>query len=102
MKEYIEREAAVSMAHGYCHTTGGRCCGPDDVVELYEELKAIPVADVVEVVRCGECIFWAAPPSCEGLARCATGESGVRYRKAYDFCSRGRKKMDGGVNNAAD
>lgn len=49
MKEYIEREKAVGIAHGYCHTTDGRCCGPDDVVELYEELKSIPSADVVEV-----------------------------------------------------
>lgn len=48
MKEYVERERVVDIVHGYCHTTDGRCCGPDDVVELYEELKAIPAADVVE------------------------------------------------------
>lgn len=92
MKEYIEREKVIDIAHGYCHTIDGRCCGPDDVVELYEELKAIPTADVVEVIRCEECKFWDAPPSCEGLARCMTGESGIRFRKAYDFCSRGRPK----------
>ena len=63
-------------------------------------LLSLPAADAVEVVRCGECMFWDAPPSCEGLARCRTGESGVRFRKAYDFCSRGRKKMDGGADDA--
>ena len=47
MKKYIEKEKAVGIAYGYCHTTDGRCCGPDDVVELYEELKAIQAADVV-------------------------------------------------------
>lgn len=49
MKEYIERDKAVSVLYRYCHTVDGRCCGPDDVVELYEELKSIPAADVVEV-----------------------------------------------------
>lgn len=57
-----------------------------------KQLRDIPAADVVEVIRCEECKFLDAPPSCEGLARCMTGESGVRYRKAYDFCSRGRPK----------
>lgn len=51
MAEYIEREAAVNIAYNYCHTTDGRCCGPDDVVELWEELKAIPTADVAPVRR---------------------------------------------------
>lgn len=55
MKEYIERERVVDIAHGYCHTPDGRCCGPDDVVELYEELKAIPTVDAVPVVRCRDC-----------------------------------------------
>lgn len=49
MAEYIEKDKAVGIAHDYCHTPDGRCCGPDDVVELYEELQAIPAADVVEV-----------------------------------------------------
>lgn len=57
----------------------------------FEKSPYIKAADVVEVVRCGECMFWDAPPSCEGLARCRTGESGVRFRKAYDFCSRAQK-----------
>ncbi len=48
-KEYIERDAVVRMVHGYCHTIYGTVCGPDDVVELYEELKSIPAADVVKV-----------------------------------------------------
>ena len=51
--------------------------------------------DVVTVVRCKDCLFWNRERiSCEGLARCVTGEGGVRYRHKNDFCSRGRK-MDG-------
>lgn len=49
-------------------------------------------SDVVRgVVHCGECKFWRRPTSCEGLARCETGETGIRYRSKNDFCSRGAK-----------
>jgi hypothetical protein len=101
MKEYIEKEATIKR---FTFATLD-CLGMEPQIRASDVVKAIdaiPAADVVEVVRCGECMFWDAPPSCEGLARCRTGESGVRFRKAYDFCSRGRKKMDGGVNDAAD
>lgn len=30
MKEYVEKERAVGIAYDYCHTTDGRCCGPED------------------------------------------------------------------------
>ena len=58
----------------------------------------VEVGDMRPVVTCAECEFWGGEHiSCEGFARCNTGESGIRYRKRYDFCSRG-KKMEG--NNA--
>lgn len=59
--------------------------------DRFEEfLKSIPTADVRLVVTCGECKFWNRECiSCEGFARCNTGESGVRYRKQSDFCSYG-------------
>lgn len=53
--------------------------------------EAKPV-DAVPVVRCGECNFWDRDHiSCETLAKCLTGESGVRYRKRNDYCSRGER-----------
>lgn len=70
--------------------------------DVVHTLDDIPTSDMVEVVRCEECTFWDAPPSCEGLARCQTGESGIRFRKAYDFCSRGHKKINGDVKDEAD
>lgn len=58
-------------------------------------LANLPVADAVPVVRCNDCKFWDREHiSVEGLARCQTGETGIRYRKAIDFCSRG-DRMDG-------
>lgn len=57
----------------------------------------LPV-DAVPVIRCGKCNFWDRNHiSCEGLAKCLTGESGVRYRNRNDFCSRGKRK-DGDSN----
>ena len=57
---------------------------------------SIPAVDAVEVVRCRECMFWNKERvSCEGLARCLTGESGIRYRTKDDYCSRGQRREDG-------
>lgn len=48
MAEYIEREAAEKILYDGCHTSNGREC-PDDVVELWHMVQAIPAADVVPV-----------------------------------------------------
>ena len=45
--------------------------------EIREAVETIPAADVVEVVRCGECIFRTSGyPSCQGRPKdwfCANG-----------------------------
>ena len=53
MKEYIEREAAIKAIENDC----------SELVYYTKEeaiqcVKAIPAADVVEVVRCRECKYW--------------------------------------------
>ena len=68
-------------------------------VAYMDDIDALPTMDATPVVRCGECNFWDKDHiSCEGLAKCLTGESGVRYRNRSDFCSKGRKR-DGGNND---
>lgn len=58
-----------------------------------DETGCAPTVDAVEVVRCENCQFWDNEHiSSEGLAKCVTGESGIRYRRSYDFCSRGVHK----------
>lgn len=58
----------------------------------HDRMERIPAADVQPVVMCKDCKYWGRERiSCEGLARCNTGESGIRYRNQYDFCSRGEK-----------
>lgn len=89
MAEYIEREKLIEHLQ------------KDPLFELVERygitgvIESIPAADVRPVVLCGECKFWGRERiSCEGLARCNTGESGVRYRNRNDFCSRGEKREE--------
>ena len=107
MAEYISREAVVRMAYGYCHTIDGRCCGPDDVVELYEELKAIPAADVVEWETYRELlkaarkmhlwIFLNTVDESQAYDECGLTDEmnallGYGVRGEHDFCSRGERK----------
>ena len=100
-KEYIEREALFKKLHnvGGCDAdTGTYAAGYDAAIDLaIELLKKAPAADVVEVVRCGECVLWDRTHiSCEGLAKCLTGELGIRYRSCKDYCSRGKRKEQEG------
>ena len=46
--EYIEREAAVSVAMQFCPDDDGVCSKADaDLREMLDEIEAIPAADVV-------------------------------------------------------
>ena len=66
--------------------------GTNAYVRAEDILLATPV-DAVPVIRCDKCDFWDRDHiSCEGLAKCLTGEGGIRYRNRNDFCSKGRKK----------
>ena len=57
-------------------------------------IKSLPPADVVEVVRCYECVWWDSCPvstltpayrACKRVERMGTG--------ANDFCSFGERKI---------
>lgn len=57
MKEYIEREAAIAYIKENqckgCSDIG--LCGKCAVLAAMKLFESIPAADVVEVVRCGDC-----------------------------------------------
>lgn len=64
-------------------------CELDD--KLTEWQKEIVKARFKKIIHCKNCEFWNRDHiSCEGFARCNTGESGIRFRKEYDFCSKGK------------
>ena len=93
MADYIDREAAFAALRTQeevdkdCWLPTGRRF---DSLRACAAVGSIPAADVVEVVRCKDCKFWnRGKISCEGLARCITGETGIRFRNGYDYCSRG-------------
>ena len=80
MSEYIEREAAED-AVGEAHLKG---------LNPLWELRDVPTADVVPVVRCKECkhLFYTMCAAC-----------GFLPHKPNDFCSYGERKDGGGDND---
>lgn len=86
MAEYIEREAAEDVV-GEAHLKG---------LNPLWELRDVPAADVVPVVRCKDCKYaqndydgFSTTVGCNML-KCATGW--------HSFCSYGERK-DGGADN---
>lgn len=94
-KEYIEREAAISFPfangqydreHADEHFING--------CESYREwLEQLPAADVVEVVRCRDCVFWEPASPTRTSGNCNRSFDIPAW--ATDFCSYGKRK-DGG------
>ena len=96
-KKYIEREAAIEMIRNDL---------PNVVnyhrMDAIECLELIPAADVVEVVRCKDCIFshkdddYHLGYTCEKpLYHPAIGEKPHRkLMQDCDYCSHGVRKTD--------
>lgn len=96
-EEYIKRESAIEAIENDClelvyYTK-------EDAIQC---VKAIPAADVAEVVRCKDCkysgMYCFGTSKEETLACLETEEDGfIRFAtsvKADDYCSRGERKMD--------
>ena len=73
MKEYIEREAAIKAIENDCSELVYYT--KEDAIQC---VKAIPAADVVEVVRCRECLCYT--PVDDNIGKCVflTGETSIR------------------------
>ena len=85
MKEYIEREAAIKAIENDCSELVYYT--KEDAIQC---VKAIPAADVVEVVRCRECVY-ARPlkdVKYDYLCRYWNGHSCNQNQ----FCSQGKRK----------
>ena len=92
MAEYIKREAAVDAVRRL--RIGLRHDGfyKEDLicVEILTRLESIPAADVVEVVRCGECKM-ANSCSNDRVVYCTMTHT---YKPSNFFCADGAK-MEG-------
>lgn len=101
MKEYIEREAVKAVFDGIYDCAdmvfepNDHCCSADDCGRckwaqtknaIKKMVMAIPTADVVEVVRCGECKHMVADGTCKVFA-----DDNI-FPSASDYCSYGERK----------
>ena len=89
MAEYIRREEVLEWLRPYTH---------EDVllepIDVISDIRAIPAADVVDVVRCKDCVNYC------GFEHCKNGVcdvDSVSKRAVYpdDFCSYGERKDNG-------
>ena len=92
MAEYIDREQAEIMAiDGVDKWDGGY--NYERELAIQEAIRRIPSADVVEVVRCKNCVYWDNAsnwtPECRRL-------DGLSSPNEDDFCSYGTPKERGG------
>ena len=76
MGEYISRESVLTVLDWDCASQ-----------DALDAIKAIPAADVVEVVRCRDCVYWRGENDyCEGI--------GIDFSE-NGYCAFGERK-DGG------
>lgn len=81
-KEYIERGAVLALKQPI------GACGMDI---CSAEVKDIPAADVVEVVRCKDCKWWWDNTGITKRPKGFCYEHGM-CTNGDDFCSRGERK----------
>lgn len=82
MDDYISREAVLKKLSG----------GAMDAWEyasLKNDIDSIPAADVVEVVRCGDCKFYT-----NGTMRMCCARGYIDFIYPGDFCSRGVRRTE--------
>lgn len=102
-KEYIERDALLEdISESVVHTVRVGYPSPEvrGANKVIDRIKAAPTADVVEVVRCKDCLFSLKEPAYEHGYMCYKGvyHPGIgetRHRKLVqdcDFCSYGKRK----------
>lgn len=88
MDEYIKREDALN-AVTYVGTADPTDIIPLTLLMAQKNIRRIPAADVVPVVRCKDCEHGQFMPSCSMyLCRCTGGK--LRY--ADNYCNYGERK----------
>lgn len=75
MTRYIDADALME----YCSNQKSKTISNNDIARF-------PTADVVEVIRCGECEYMYTDGRCDGFADFSVKPS------ALDFCSRGIRR----------
>ena len=90
MKEYIERAAVKDEILSWAV-----CINHPELLRKEDTMYCIdnmPTADVVEVVRCKDCI-WRGREECAMFYRCDCGEQHT-WETDNDFCSYGERREE--------
>ena len=88
MARYIDADKVLETAKDGWHGDFGRSMA--DITSLKEVLEDTPTDDVVEVVRCKECIL-RGREDCAMFYRCDCGEQHT-WEGNNDYCSWGERK----------
>lgn len=98
MAEYIERETAKSVirkAEGdFADKVSNNWLRPKFAEAIAKQLDKIPAADVVEVVRCKDCIHYEMGACLKIYSDGAVSTYAWQERKPDDFCSYGERRND--------
>jgi hypothetical protein len=93
MAEYIEREALIAE---FKRLT----LGENSLIErifadgVYAVLETFPAADVVEVVRCGQCKHWTGVVLGSRCNYHSFPPNSFVYKQEHDFCSKGERRAE--------
>lgn len=92
MNEHIEKRAVIKMIDNFVNDNNNRGFPDVDIFDmemLKKMINKIPIADVVSVVRCKDCINYETgkehEPYCNHI-------NGLDEAKPDDFCSLGERK----------
>lgn len=97
MKQYIERQAAIELC-GNAQGKAGSKAELAGISKIWHGLKRLPTADVVQVVRCGECIHRVNMEHSMDNKEICCGRMAMRVMALDDYCSHG-VRIDGGENH---
>jgi hypothetical protein len=85
--EYIKRKALLKKARELAS-------GSFSTPLIISAIEDAPTADVVEVVRCKDCVWWYPREYGSAIGRCENPYNGLanEYIEDDDFCSFGERK----------
>ena len=76
------------------HDKYGALCSQDALFAILMTLKDVPAADVVPVVRCGECKYWTEISVIPNIGNCPF--TPIRHTAEF-FCANGERKDGDGA-----
>lgn len=90
MGEYIKKEAVINFIENGLNNPDKTKSFGHDAIEIMAEVRYMPVADVVEVVRCKDCLYATER---YGHLTCINGISYCNHwNSPDDFCNHGVRR----------